>query len=309
LPTAGVNAVRAEKMLGLLEKPGISAASMDPIVEFLSSSDAANRIETLMTHAVTAGWLKRKDVASDGHCFFYAVIRSLVDQCTHPPEPSYCQKVEEVIGADVMARFASPTYEGTPKDAHPLRSAVLTEMQRINNAETDDGDCFAAAHAGAFASEEGSAVRSAGWGDIDCSYVHAVCNLFGIGVAVEYPSKGDGGPSPRRWKFTQPGDVYRSLDKRLTDISAHNELALTGTQTDKRDVKCSNVIYLRLQGNHFMSYLYIEKSELDVKIKEHFMKLDEECAKNIELAMRGLHFQTFGVVRSRAFVSHVLRHS
>ena len=113
--------------------------------------------------------------------------------------------------------------------------------------------CQASSADGYSHSIEHKGVGSRGYADVDCPYAQAISNAIGIGIAIEVPVYTDG---PKKWIFSQPEARALSLSKLLEAGAddAYRDIGANGTHTES--VRCTDVIYLSLDGDHFQSYVY-----------------------------------------------------
>jgi hypothetical protein len=197
-------------------------------------------------------------VKGDGHCFFHAVIRCIAEALPRM-SPECVDAAKRVIGARALMEFLrNPAHLGTASDVRDLRSVVSKYMHE--NGETEE--CKASSTQGLVSSMDNEGVDPRGYSDVDCPYAQAVCNAIGIGVAIEVPVYTD---TPKTWIFSQPETEALSLSHLLQAGAdeAYRDIRQKGTKTAV--VRCTDVIYLSLDGNHFQSYVY--KARVDDGIR------------------------------------------
>ena len=203
-------------------------------------------------------YLEKHNVEGDGHCFFHAVIRCIAEALPRM-SPECVDAAKRVIGARALMEFLrNPAHLGTASDVRDLRSVVSKYMHE--NAETEG--CQASSTQGLVSSMDNEGVDPRGYSDVDCPYAQAVCNAIGIGVAIEVPVYTD---APKTWIFSQPEAEALSLSHLLQAGAdeAYRDIRQKGTKTAV--VRCTDVIYLSLDGNHFQSYVY--KARVDDGIR------------------------------------------
>ena len=194
-------------------------------------------------------YLEKHNVEGDGHCFFYAVIRCIAEALPRM-SPACVDAAKVVIGAGVLLTFLEdPRYQGIPSDVTELRGVVSEYMHKGD----ETPGCQASSAAGYTHSIEHRGVGSRGYADVDCPYAQAISNAIGIGIAIEVPVYTDG---PKTWIFSQPEAGALSLSQLLEAGAddAYRDIRANGTHTES--VRCTDVIYLSLDGDHFQSYVY-----------------------------------------------------
>jgi hypothetical protein len=279
-------------------------------------------------------YLRPYGVSGDGHCLFYAVIRCIVSALKYLSAHT-AAKVTSVIGHDVIRKFKDGTYLGSPKDVELLRERTYDIMKKLRDVPV----CIDAARVGLEASKRNEPVASSAYADPDCSYLRAMSEALGIGIALEFPI--NPGSDRRKWMFFQPGGdqmgLLAMLDTHMS--SAYLYARQNGTQTPT--VKCEHVIYLKLESTrqleHYTSYLFegdftpgadghegrenreadervlrqIEGKERDKQIAAlrafEEKKWREEADAAYALSLKDMAFGATHTPRNRAFVSHVLK--
>jgi hypothetical protein len=279
-------------------------------------------------------YLRSYRVRGDGHCLFYAVIRCIVSALKYLSADTKAT-VTRVIGPDVIQKFKDGTYLGQPNDVELLRQRTYDIMRKLG----DVSGCIYAALIGLEASKKGKSLDATDYADPDCSYLRAMSDALGVGIALEFPI--NPGSPERKWMFFQPGgDQMGLLMMHHADMGDDYRMIRTnGTQTPK--VTCEHVIFLKLESTgvleHYTSYLFDgdfvrgadeheERTQRDAdrllmsQIKEAegaeqvaalraFEEKRNQEAEDAKLA-RSLAGTAFGAThprRNRAFVSHVLR--
>jgi hypothetical protein len=194
-------------------------------------------------------YLRSYGVRGDGHCLFYAVIRCIVSALKYLSADTKAT-VTRVIGPDVIQKFKDGTYLGSPKDVQLLRQLTHDIMRKLG----DVSGCIYAALIGLEASKKGKSLDATDYADPDCSYLRAMSDALGIGIALEFPI--NPGSPERKWMFFQPGGDQMGL---LMSSEEYFKTRQHGTQTPT--VKCEHVIYLKLESipgkrEHYTSYLF-----------------------------------------------------
>jgi hypothetical protein len=205
--------------------------------------------EDFLAREVEKKALVISDVGSDGHCFFYSVIRCVAEKCmfkTIPHDLSESMKrAVGFIGEDVVKKFIrSGSYKGAPLDTVPLYTAVYEKMSEIGSSAA----CMTRVSVGYAKAEEGERAQGDAFADIDdCAYAQAISTLFGVCVAIEY-DLGVEANSATRWRVWRPGVAHRDFD-----FESH----ANGTTTPMREVsEIQDAICMKLHQSHFQSYVY-----------------------------------------------------
>jgi hypothetical protein len=193
-------------------------------------------------------YLRSYGVRGDGHCLFYAVIRCIVSALKYLSADTKAT-VTRVIGPDVIQKFKDGTYLGSPKDVELLRQLTHDIMRKLGDVSV----CIDAALIGLEASKKGKSLDATDYADPDCSYLRAMSDALGIGIALEFPI--NPGSPERKWMFFQPGGDQMGL----LMSSEYFKTRQNGTQTP--EVTCKHVIYLKLESipgkrEHYTSYLF-----------------------------------------------------
>ena len=221
-------------------------------------------------------YLRSYNVSGDGHCLFYAVIRCIVSAYDRLSDETKT-KAGLHIGDTAIQKFRDGAYLGKPRDVVKLRGEVDIRMGEYG----DSSECIGASLSALEHSRYGRAMDLGLFADSACHYLSAMARILDICIALEYPFT-SGRITTRKWRLFQPDkNPEKSLDQMreagmedASMLAEYNRILENGTQTS--DVRCEQVIYLKLERGHYTSYLYDGEFETGKDTEEERLRLDAD---------------------------------